>query len=392
MNSKIKFLVLVLFIPVQISLAQQNQIFFEQLNLAEGLSHSLVSGGAEDQSGFMWFATQDGIDRYDGYGFKVYQSGKGPRFPSASWITSMYMDHQAQMWIVFQGKGISRFDTKTEMFYEYNADPDKPGAISDTQIQPLTTTVFNVFYEDISGNLWIGSQNGLNLYNRPNDNFRVFRHDPRDPNSLSDDRIVSLAGDSKGNIWVGTRNGLNLLDPSTGKAERFSSGQLSSSISDTTIRIIFAENDSTIWIGTPFGGLNLLQFSHNHDHISITHLLTRSVIKNEEATINSIYKTRTGKILVGMIGGLYEIKHSDRGWTAVPFKKTLNYAIEGIIEDPEGNVWVSGSISKNIFRFNPDMTVCDEIPLLTKSINESKNIKYKQHRNFMGGDRKRRDS
>ncbi len=355
--------------------AQQYQISFEQLNLADGLSHSLISGCAEDETGFMWFSTQDGINRYDGYGFKVYQPGRGPRFPSATWVNNIYMDREAQMWILFQGQGMNRFDTKTEMFYGYQPDPDKPGSISGIQIQPLTSNINNVFFEDRSNNLWIGSQTGLNLYNRSTDSFRNFYHDPNDLNSLSDNRILSLSGDSKGNIWVGTRNGLNLLDPNTGICQRFENGNPSNTLSDSTISTIFIENDSTIWIGTPMGGLNLIQSPDHPDRLKITHLLTRSVIKNEEASINSIYKTRSGKILVGMIGGLYEIIQSKSGWNAIPFIKTLFYSIEGIIEDPSGNIWVSAAMSKNLFRFNPEMTLCDEIPLMTNSIGERKNIK-----------------
>jgi signal transduction histidine kinase/ligand-binding sensor domain-containing protein/DNA-binding NarL/FixJ family response regulator len=325
----------------------------------------------------MWFSTQDGIDRYDGYGFKVFQPGRGPRFPSASWINGIYMDREDQMWIMFQGKGINRFDTRTELFYDYQSDQDKPGSISDTRIQPLNSYINNVFFEDVFNNLWIGSQNGLNLYRRSTDTFKTFYNIPSDTTSLSDNRIITLSGDLKGNIWIGTSNGLNRMDPASGKCIIFNKDKLSNSLSDSIITSIFVENDSTVWIGTQSGGLNLIQFPDDTKRLTIRHFLTRSVIKNEEASINSIYKTRSGKILVGMIGGLYEIRPSESGWEEIPIRKTLNYTIEDIVEDREGNVWVSGSISKILFRLNAGLTLCEENPLLTGSSGEMKNIKSK---------------
>ena len=371
-----KNFLIALFILIRVGLnAQQNPISFEQLNLSDGLSHSLITGCVEDKTGFMWFSTQDGLNRYDGYGFKVYQPGRGQRFPSASWINRIYLDRSSQMWILYQGKGINRFDTKTEMFYEYESIPGKHGSISDTQIQPLNSTVHSVFCEDSLDNLWIGTQSGLNLYNRKNDSFTSFYNKPSDPNSLSDNRIVCLSADSKGNIWAGTRNGLNRLDPKTGKCLKFLYGTKENSVSDTVITSLLVQNDSTIWLGTPMGGLNLIEFPDDPSRLKITRFLSKSLIKNEEASINRIYKTRTGKILVAMIGGLYEIQKTGSGWITTLFEETSYLSVEHIIEDPLGNVLVSADIYKNLFRFNPEMTICEEIPLFVKSFDSRKNIK-----------------
>jgi signal transduction histidine kinase/ligand-binding sensor domain-containing protein/CheY-like chemotaxis protein len=367
--------ILFLILTVQLSMAQQNQVTFEQLNLADGLSHSLISGCAEDHRGFMWFATQDGLNRYDGYKFKVYQQGRDSRNPTNSWINKIYLDREAQMWIVFQGKGVNRFDTKTEIFYNYIPDKDKPGSISDDHLQPLTRYINNTFYEDCFNNLWIGSQSGLNLYNRKKDSFTAFFHNPNDSSSLSHNRITSISGDSQGNIWVGTQKGLNRLDPKTGKFRRFLYDSQGNTLSDTTITTIFVENDSTIWIGTPMGGLNLLQFPDNQGKLKISRFLPKSLIKNAEATILRIYKTRTGRMLIGMIGGFYEIKQTSNGWNTISFENTLYSTIEAIIEDPAGNIWVSKESSKHLLRFNPEITVCEEIPLIAKSFGEIKNIK-----------------
>ncbi len=375
MVSKNYSLIVLLIFCRLVSSAQQNQINFEQLNLADGLSHSLITGCAEDKTGFMWFATQDGMNRYDGYEFKIFQPGSGPRFPSGSWINSIYMDREAQLWIMYQGKGLNRYNTNTEIFYDYHSDPNIPGSISDIQIQPLNANINNVFYEDVNNNLWVGTQNGINIYDRQQDSFRSFHHDSTDIFSLSDNRIISLTGDSKGRIWAGTRNGLNLMNPETGKCIRFLKGSNETDLSDSTISTIFLENDSTIWVGTPLGGINLIQFPDNPAKAMVTSFLSKSIIQNEEASVNSIYKTRTGKLLIGMIDGLYEIRNTEKGWATVPFETTAFYSIQDITEDAFGNVWVSAELSKNLFRFNPEMSFCEEIPFYVKSFGERKNVK-----------------
>ena len=375
MNSVIKILAFLTLFSAQLLKAQQNQITFEQLNISDGLSHSLLAAIAEDKNGFMWFGTQDGINRYDGYNFKVYQPGRGPRTPIASWVNKFYLDREDQLWITYQGKGINRLDTRTEMFYQYLADPNKPGSITDIQVQPMNIYISNVFYEDALNNLWVGTQGGLNIYHRETDTFTGYINEPGDSLSLSDSGIISLDGDSKGRIWVGTKNGLNLLDPKTGKCKRFMKADNLNSLNDSSISTIFVENDSTIWVGTPMGGLNLIQFPDDPKRLKISNFLTRSIIKYEEATINIIYKTRTGKILVGMFGGLYEISPSNSGWNVIPFEKTLYQSIEKLTEDHEGNIWTGSRLSKNLYRFNPEMTICEEISMLALSSGESKLIK-----------------
>jgi len=367
--------VFLLLLTGQLLKAQENRVNFEQLNLSDGLSHSLISGCIEDNRGFMWFATQDGLNRYDGYKFKVYQQGRGPRNPTNSWINNLYLDRHDQLWIIFQGKGLNRFDTKTEMFYDYVPDQNKPGSISDVQLQPVISYLDITFFEDCFNNLWMGSQKGLNLYNRKEDSFTTFIHKPDDPYSLSDSRISSISCDSKGNLWVGTYNGLNRIDPKTGKCTKFMIDSQGFSLSDTSISTILVENDSTIWVGTPMGGVNLLEFPDNPEKFKITRFLPKSAIENEEASIINIYKTRKGKILIGMIGGLYEIRRTPNGWSTIPYEKTLFSDVEGIIEDSEGNIWVSKSSAKHLLRFNPEMTICDEIPLIAKSFEEIRNIK-----------------
>ena len=86
--------------------AQVSNIRFHQLSLEDGLSHSLVSDMVEDDLGFLWLGTQDGLNRYDGYGFRVYYAGTGDKTPSKNWITDLYKDKFGQIWVYYRETGL----------------------------------------------------------------------------------------------------------------------------------------------------------------------------------------------------------------------------------------------------------------------------------------------
>ncbi|MBN2806341.1 MAG: response regulator [Prolixibacteraceae bacterium] len=367
------FLLLIALFTFQ-GVGARQQLFFEQLNIADGLSHSLISGCVEDQKGFMWFATQDGINRYDGYGFKVYQSGEGPRHPSSSWINSIYMDKKDQIWILFQGSGINRFDTHKDLFYNYKTDEETEGSISTNVIQPLNSSLFNMFYEDVNDQLWIGSQNGLNFYHRESDSFTVFQNKPGNHLSLIDNRIISLDGDQVGNIWIGTQRGLSKFEVKNQKFINFYKNELFKSNNDSVISIVKVLNDSTVIAGAPIGGAVIIELNKNTGTHTFTNILTKSTIINEEASILCIYQSTQGRILVGMIGGLYELSKHDDQWNSRLLSPTLGYKINKISEDQNGNIWASATLSRKLFRFDANLSNEENIPIISKSFSEIKDF------------------
>jgi len=181
---------------------QRTEIRFHHIGLEEGLSHSLVSSVAEDSLGFLWFGTQDGLNRYDGYGFHTYYKGNSNRAPSDSWISRLYVDRANQMWIWYTGKGIERYDPFSETFHQYFADSLSTGSISSTSIVTGSQLIYNVFMEDSDGSLWIGTDHGLNRYLREEDAFEVFLSDPEDPRTLSNNEIITLSEDREGYVWI----------------------------------------------------------------------------------------------------------------------------------------------------------------------------------------------
>lgn len=186
---------------------------FNRLSLDEGLSQGRVLDILQDHRGFMWFATEDGLNRYDGYSFTVYNSVP---FDSTSLsdptINSLYEDRSGTLW-VGTAQGLDRMNSATGTFIHFDHDPVDTTSLSNGNILDI--------YEDRSGTLWVGTERGLNKLIRESGRFTRYPHRSDDPSSLSNDQVHDIYEDRAGTLWVSTANGLNRFDPVTGTFQRF---------------------------------------------------------------------------------------------------------------------------------------------------------------------------
>ena len=335
---------------------QQSEIRFHNIGVDEGLSHSLVSTVAEDSLGFIWFGTQDGLNRYDGYSFKTYFKGNDNRSPSDSWISSLYVDQYNQIWIWYFGIGFERFNPFSETFHQYKPDSLIPGSISSNINVNVENLLYKEFFEDSDGTLWIGTDRGLNRYNRSDYTFEVFLHDPTDPGSLSNDHIVSITEDIEGYLWVGTSNGLNRLDRVSGDVKRYLSEPGSGRhLNDNSISIVFCNEDSTMWVGTMQGGLNIVENACSDDP-TVHHLIETPLNPNHEPTIYNILRTSSGDMLVASNHGLYRVKKRDGSYYEELIPETRGIRIFHMKEDSKGFLWVASddNVDRSLFRISPE--------------------------------------
>src|SRR5260221_4147935 len=184
---------------------QNKVVKFSSLTVDNGLSQSNVKSILKDRLGFMWFSTDDGLNRYDGYNFIIYR-------------------HDA------------------------------------TDIHSLPTNNISAIFEDKDGNLWIGSSGGLSLYDRNTDTFTTLTANKNDEKTLSSDDVNAIFQDSKKNIWIGTYSGLNLLDIKTKTFKRFFYTKNRDDIASHHIFSMAEDNDGSLWLGT---GDGLEQFNYN---------------------------------------------------------------------------------------------------------------------------------
>ncbi len=252
MKKKAFIVYVMLLLMGRIATAQNKDFLIERISLEQGLSQSAVNVIFQDKKGFLWFGTQDGLNRYDGYNFEVYKSEPGnTNSLSNNWISALYEDAKGHLWVGTQG-GLNKLtDNKVEIFLN---DPANPQSLS----QDIITSLAG----DSSGRIWIGTQDeGLCAFDPKTGKFTTFKHNPSRSNSLSDNRVYTILVDRFQTLWVGTRNGLNQLDVSSEIKDNFSVIPVKKgdphALSDSRILTLLEEKISgNMWIGTVRGGLN----------------------------------------------------------------------------------------------------------------------------------------
>ncbi|MCP3961875.1 MAG: hypothetical protein GY719_28875 [bacterium] len=178
----------------------------EHLSLEDGLAHSTVWDVQQDRLGFLWFATSNFLQRYDGYRFEGYKEDPDdPGSISSGEVVEIYEDRQGVLWFATRSAGLNRLDRAQERFVRYRHDPADPRSLASDALQAI--------HQDRAGNLWVGTQAGLHRLDRETGGFVRYQHDPADAESLSHDWVWVILEDRDGDLWVGTfGGGINRLD------------------------------------------------------------------------------------------------------------------------------------------------------------------------------------
>ena len=175
---------------------------FTRLSTDEGLSQTKVSYVVQDDQGFMWFATQDGLNRYDGYSFKLFVHDPGnPNSLSGVYVRSLFKDRDGVLWVGCD-QFLNRFNRETETFARYPV--------------PFVRHIS----QDGAGMLWLATVKGLYSLDPATGTIRQYLHHPHDPSSLSNNDVKSSGEDREGRFWVATSGHLDEFDRRTGKVTR----------------------------------------------------------------------------------------------------------------------------------------------------------------------------
>ncbi len=184
---------------------------FERISIQQGLSQITVTAMLQDRKGLIWIGTQDGLNRYDGSDFFIFRhSASDPNSLIDNGITALYEDPEGYIW-VGTIEGFCRFSPRRETFLHFPTVSAK-----DPSFQ---TGIIRAFCRDRDGFTWIGTgEKGLIRLNTRTGESRRFEHTPGKPGGLRNDQVYAILSDSGGKLWVGTGNGLSLWDPG---GERF---------------------------------------------------------------------------------------------------------------------------------------------------------------------------
>jgi len=231
----------------------QNNFYFDQLTTRNGLSSNTVNTVIQDSKGFLWFGTETGLNRYDGYRFKIYQNNRNDSNSlSNNYIWSLCEDAEGNIWIATDGGGLNKLNPQTESFTRFQHNENDSSSLS--------TDIVQTVYYDRKGNLWVGTwDGGVNLLQKNGTSFTRFLHDPKNPLSISDNKIHFIKEDSKGNLWIGTDGGgLNLFHPTSNSFTAYKHDPKNpQSLSFDMVTDMTEDSKGNVWVTTYGEGLNL---------------------------------------------------------------------------------------------------------------------------------------
>ncbi|HET53813.1 MAG TPA: hypothetical protein ENN33_01190 [Ignavibacteria bacterium] len=330
---------------------QEREIKFEHITPAMGLSQATIHCILQDSKGFLWFGTEDGLNKYDGYNFTIFRHNeRDSNSISDNFIWTLCEDKNQNLWIGTSNGGLNKYDREKEIFVRYKHNPDDPLSISQDDVRRI--------FEDSRGNLWIGTNNGgLNLFNHSDESFIKYKYSFADENTIGNNSIRDIIEDDDGILWIGTNGGgLNKFNTASGKFTRFTvSPAKFNSISSNFIWSLYKDKEGIIWIGTYGRGLSKLDLSTMlFDSFSFEPNKENRLINNN---VTSIYEDQQGLLWIGTEGGLSIFDSKENNFYNIaynPQKLTglSSNIIRFVTEDRAGLIWI-GTVGGGINKYNP---------------------------------------
>lgn len=326
--------------------AQADFINFQKFSVDEGLSENLVRCFYQDSKGFLWIGTDDGLNKFDGYSFRIYRYEPGnPNSLSDYAINAINEDKTGILWIATR-EGLNRFDPSTETFKVYRHDPDDKNSLCNNFIYSL--------FADSRNNLWIGTRNGLNLLDLKSQKFTLYKNDPADSNSISHNVITSIEESSDGKIWVGTTNGLNEFDFKSGHFRSYKHDPNDkNSIIGNSVYTVRKDLNEKLWVGTG-SGLSVLDLKKKK-FTGFVNSDNPNTLSNN--SVRSICVDNLNNIWIATLGGLNKLDPSRKKNTRYNYDEKNSASISSdvcrsVFADNSGVIWI-GTDGRGLNKLSP---------------------------------------
>ena len=296
-SNKIKYFYITAFLLVlsrNINInAHSESFYFKHIDISNGLSQNSVQSIIEDDFGFIWFGTSDGLNRYDANEIKVFRHSEEENSICSNNIFRMTKDKNGNLWIA-TNHGLSLLDHETEQFRNFYQNSENVNSLASNKVQDFAFQGDSI--------LWIATDDGLNKLHLDNFVFETFRKQSGTNNTLLKNDIMALEIQGDSILWIGTfGEGLSKLDLRTWQFTHFTNDPLnSSSLPNNYIRDMFADSNNLLWVGTEHG---LARFDYNTQNLKIFDQTTgvRTNLSND--WIMKIWEDPEGHIWIGTDGG-----------------------------------------------------------------------------------------
>jgi ligand-binding sensor domain-containing protein/signal transduction histidine kinase/DNA-binding response OmpR family regulator len=396
-NKKTIFGFLLLFISIQVIAKDPYSICFNHIGLNNGLSQSTVFSIAQDRQGNLWFATYDGINKYDGYNFTVYRHKQNDPTSIANDISRVVtVDSRNRLWIGTRS-GLSLYDRSKDLFrnYSYTVGKQNIAVNAIFEYTPgyllLSTNagllMFQIakekFYSHLlpasigrlsathfskqNGNLYIGTDNGLFCYSTKNKTVEYIR-------SLGRVRIQYILPQNEQRIWIATEgNGLYLYNPANKSSKNYRrSPSNKNSLISNYIRSLAFDRQNRLWIGT-YNGLSI--YNENTDNFSS---YINNPIDNQslsQNSVKSIFMDSQGGMWLGTyFGGLnyyHPLRNRFEHLVHNPFENSISdNVVSCMVEDRDHNLWI-GTNNGGLDLYHPGSHLFTHYPLKDNSCDEA---------------------
>ncbi|MFC5283515.1 two-component regulator propeller domain-containing protein [Pedobacter alpinus] len=330
--------ILVLILVSSVFSSAQNKRSFNHLTVENGLSQSSVLSITQDSTGFMWFGTKEGLNKYDSQQFEIFRNNVAQKNSISSGvnINALLTDSKGRVWIGTQD-GLNQYISTSNSFISYKNQKNNPQSLSNNTIRYI--------YEDKQANIWVGTENGLNKL-LDDGKFQRFLVKNPAAKTIVHQTVKAIYQDSESNIWVGTLNGLLKMIPQ-GKSYKFEAffhnANNENSIASNDVNAIIEDTQQNIWIGTHFNGLDL----YNPSAKTFTHITAQKNNKNSllSNTIRKIIIDKQGKLWIATINGISIYDPENKTFSQEIHdpenQNSINQnSIYDIYQDKSGSVWV----------------------------------------------------
>jgi len=412
------------------SFAQFSPLMFKHLTTDDGLSHNTVNCILQDKKGFLWFATMNGLNKYDGYRFTNYENRSiETSKQGSSRINSICEDKLGRIWVA--SVGLSYFDRQTEKIVHF--DPKDPAS------KLLNSVFVNCLFLSDDNILWLGTEEGLIKLDISKDavahpKYKYFKHKANDPSSLEDDNIQSIFLDHRGDLWLGLAHQSCFMNRFSPKTERFehikykiesihtyaikedaqhnlwigswgqgvfkldptrkiftnyrSDNGDRSGLSSNIVLNIHIDKSNNIWFGTRGGGINTWNPSSQTFNKYTSDPLNKMSLNSD--FIQTLYQDRNGILWAGTNGnGINYTDGMDKKFKAIDIKSLAEvgfkgYGVNAICISKEGLIYI-GTQDGNLNVYDAQKRYVRSIPV-HRAYPVSKIFQDKQGNLLIGSD------